>query len=98
MKKLDFGTADLFFKDLVGSAMIRELHVYGKVVQTGNDQKETQHIGLGTKLLIEAERIAKENEFKKIVVISGVGVRNYYRKRGYTTMIDGEFLMKINFF
>jgi elongator complex protein 3 len=47
-------------------------------------QEGPQHIGLGKKLVLEAERVARE-EFgaEKIAVISGVGVRNYYRKLGY---------------
>ncbi|MBW2969658.1 tRNA uridine(34) 5-carboxymethylaminomethyl modification radical SAM/GNAT enzyme Elp3, partial [Candidatus Woesearchaeota archaeon] len=61
-----------------GSAGIRELHVYGQAVPLG-EEGEVQHRGLGRKLVAEAERIAKE-EFgcKKMVVISGVGVREYY--------------------
>ena len=70
---------------LKNSAIIREVHTYGKMNQI--NQKDTlspQHIGLGKKLIMEAEKIAKE-EFglKKIAVISGVGVRGYYRKLGY---------------
>ncbi len=70
---------------LKNAALIREVHTYGKMTQI--DKKNNvgpQHIGLGKKLLLEAERIAKEEYgLKKIVVISGVGVRNYYRKAGY---------------
>ncbi|MFZ2975582.1 MAG: tRNA uridine(34) 5-carboxymethylaminomethyl modification radical SAM/GNAT enzyme Elp3 [Candidatus Moraniibacteriota bacterium] len=70
---------------LKNSAIIREVHTYGKMNQI--NQKDTlspQHIGLGKKLILEAEKIAKK-EFRldKIVVISGVGVRGYYRKLGY---------------
>ena len=42
--------------------------------------KAVQHKGLGKKLIKEAEKIAKG---KNIVVISGIGVRDYYRKLGY---------------
>ena len=62
--------------------MVRELHVYGDLVPVG-DKKKTQHGGLGTRLLAEAEKIARQNKFKEIAVISGVGVRNYYKKFGY---------------
>ena len=49
-----------------------------------NNALSPQHIGLGKKLLQEAERIAqKEFGYKKIAVISGVGVRSYYKKFGY---------------
>lgn len=70
---------------LKNAALIREVHTYGKLTKIDTTNSASpQHIGLGKKLLIEAERIAKE-EFglNKIVVISGVGVRGYYRKSGY---------------
>ncbi len=66
------------------AAIIREIHTYG--LQTAIDQKaiSAQHTGLGKKLVQEAEHIAK-TEFgaKKIAAISGVGVRQYWRKNGY---------------
>jgi len=74
-----------FINALKNSAIIREIHTYGKLTDVNKkDKKSPQHIGLGKKLILEAERIAQD-EFgmKKIAVISGVGVRNYYRKNGY---------------
>lgn len=74
-----------FIPVLKNAALIREVHTYGKMSQIDKkDASSPQHIGLGKKLLLEAERIAKK-EFKleKIVVISGVGVRGYYKKSGY---------------
>lgn len=84
----------LAFSSLQNTALIREVHTYGKL--TAIDQKDAnspQHIGLGKKLLLEAERIAKD-EFgaKKIAVISGVGVRGYYRKAGYK--LKNTYLIK----
>jgi len=70
------------FNFLNNSALIRELHVYGELVAIGA-KKKTQHIGLGKKLLSEAEKIAHKNKFKNITIISGVGVRGYYKKFGY---------------
>lgn len=70
---------------LKNSAIIREVHTYGKLTNINQtDKSSAQHIGLGKKLILEAEKIARD-EFglKKIAVISGVGVRNYYRKNGY---------------
>ncbi|MFH1232787.1 MAG: tRNA uridine(34) 5-carboxymethylaminomethyl modification radical SAM/GNAT enzyme Elp3 [Patescibacteria group bacterium] len=64
------------------TALIRELHVYGELVSIGQEKK-VQHSGLGKILMAEAEKIAKENNFEKIAVISGVGARGYYRKLGY---------------
>jgi len=74
-----------FLPVLQNAALIREVHTYGKLTQIDQqDASSPQHLGFGKKLLLEAERIAKE-EFglKKIVVISGVGVRGYYKKQGY---------------
>ncbi|XWV25099.1 hypothetical protein QJ856_gp0678 [Tupanvirus deep ocean] len=72
--------------ELDDCAMIRELHVYGKMnaVGCGKQELSSQHLGLGKRLLNKAEQIALEAGYKKIAVISGVGVRNYYRKLGYT--------------
>lgn len=65
-------------------AMIRELHVYGSVTEIGEDGKDTQHKGWGSKLLKEAEKIAKNHGRKEMLVISGVGVREYYKNvHGY---------------
>jgi len=73
------------FPALIGSALIRELHVYGKSVQIGiKDARAHQHKGLGEELLERAEKITRENGIKKLSIISGIGVREYYRKRGYT--------------
>jgi elongator complex protein 3 len=72
------------FSVLQDSAIIRELHVYGKAMEIGeNDTKATQHKGLGEELLTLAEETTKREGVKKLSIISGVGVRNYYRKFGY---------------
>ena len=81
------------FKDHVNSAMIRELHVYGQVLPTYNKATSStvpQHSGLGTKLLNHAFRIASSNGFNNISVISGEGVKGYYRRFGF---VDGESFM-----
>jgi ELP3 family radical SAM enzyme/protein acetyltransferase len=84
--------------ELVGNtAMIRELHVYGNVkpVTTSTPSGSTtgaQHIGIGKKLLAYAERIAYANGCDRIAVISGIGVRDYYRKRGYE--LKGTYMIK----
>lgn len=66
----------------ISSALVRELHVYGELVSVGGNKK-IQHSGLGRKLLALAEKIAFENNRANISVISGVGVRGYYRKSAY---------------
>lgn len=76
---------DHWIDELDNSAIIREVHTYGPMVQIGKVNKEnTQHAGLGKKLLKVAEKITKEEfNLEKIAVISGVGVRGYYKKLGY---------------
>ena len=74
--------------------IIRELRVYGPVVNIGeHDPKAWQHLGLGERLLRAAEQIAGE-EFgiKRLLVLSGIGVKEYYRSLGYRDM--GPFLVK----
>lgn len=72
------------FPELGHSALIREPHVYGKAMEIGeSDAKATQHKGIGEELLTIAEETTKKEGVKKIAVISGVGVRNYYKKFDY---------------
>ena len=47
-------------------ALIRELHVYGELVPMGKNKK-VQHSGLGKRMLLEAEKIAKKNGYKTII-------------------------------
>lgn len=73
--------------EIKGAAFIRELHSYGHVVPIDadlSDEETAQHKGLGRKLMEAAENIAREKGFKKMLVISGVGVRGYYAMLGYT--------------
>jgi len=67
------------------TAFVRELHVYGPQIELGmKDKEKFQHKGLGQRLMKEAEKIAKSEKCSQIKVISGVGVREYYRKLGYS--------------
>jgi ELP3 family radical SAM enzyme/protein acetyltransferase len=71
-----------------GCALIRELHVYSNLNSVGNNiEGSMQHKGFGKKLIARAEEIAKENLYTKIAIISGTGVREYYKKLGYN-LID----------
>ena len=73
------------FEELKDCSLIRELHVYGDLIECGkqNNKNVSQHVGLGKELLKRAEIISSRNGLNKIAVISGVGVRNYYKKIGY---------------
>ncbi|GBE20205.1 MAG TPA: tRNA uridine(34) 5-carboxymethylaminomethyl modification radical SAM/GNAT enzyme Elp3 [Candidatus Pacearchaeota archaeon] len=78
-----------------GSATIRELHIYGKSLRLGERKRVTlQHKGIGKQLIKEAEDISKKNKIKNLRIISGVGVREYYKKLGYE--LDDEGYMVKN--
>jgi len=84
-----------FIDELDGCAIIREIHTYGIVSSIGEkeDYDKIQHHGFGKKLIQEAEKIIKENyKIKKLAVISGVGVREYYRKNGFKKI--GTYMIK----
>ncbi|MBI2548095.1 tRNA uridine(34) 5-carboxymethylaminomethyl modification radical SAM/GNAT enzyme Elp3 [Candidatus Woesearchaeota archaeon] len=75
------------------SGLIRELHVYGSAVAIGTrETAKVQHKGIGKQLMAKAEDIAKIQGKKKMVVISGIGVREYYRKLGYER--EGPYMVK----
>jgi elongator complex protein 3 len=70
--------------DLDNSAIIREVHVYGQSLAVGMEMSGApQHTGLGTRLLAEAEAIARKNNYRRMAVISAVGARQYYLQRGF---------------
>lgn len=70
--------------DLEHAAIVREVHVYGQSLRVGEDQKgAAQHVGLGTQLLEEAEKISRQRGYARLAVISAVGTRRYYLDRGF---------------
>jgi elongator complex protein 3 len=75
-------------------SIVRELHVYGPLVPVGERlARAWQHRGFGGVLLGEAERISRE-EFglEKVLVLSGLGVREYFGRFGY--VCDGVYMEK----
>lgn len=73
-------------------AMIREVHVYGRVAGLGAEaQGAAQHAGLGKRLVEEACRQATEAGYGAVNVISAVGTRGYYRKLGF---VDGDLYQR----
>ena len=91
-KRIIESKTEVAFPELLGCALIRELHVYGTMNAVDENQQKTQHRGIGKALLQRAEEIAIENEYKKVAVISGIGVREYYKKRGYE--LTNTFMIK----
>lgn len=81
-----------FISELSDAAIIREIHVYGKAVNIGNQEGgKAQHLGLGKQLIEKACQIASEANYPKLAVISSVGTREYYRKRGFTDGVLYQF-------
>jgi elongator complex protein 3 len=76
---------------LNGQAMIREVHVYGPAIPIGEaGEGETQHSGLGSRLLAEAKSIAAQAGFGRLAVISAIGTREYYARHGFE--VDGLYM------
>jgi elongator complex protein 3 len=81
----------LAIAELEGTAMIREVHVFGLSLEIGADIKgAAQHLGLGKKLIEQASQISLQTGFTHLAVISAIGTREYYRKRGF---MEGELYM-----
>ena len=82
--RLRFPSA-VFRQELANAALLRELHVYGSLVSVGKDaeSEEWQHRSYGRVLLARAEEIAAGAGFARLAIMSGIGVRPYYRKMGY---------------
>jgi elongator complex protein 3 len=78
--------------ELVGAALIRELHTYGQHTRVGSEGTQSQHVGFGRSLIARAEEIARSKGAKKLAIIAGVGVRKYYEKLGYH--LEGTYMVK----
>ena len=76
--------AETPIEEIRGCAMIREVHVYGPALEiAAASEGEAQHLGLGSRLIEEAKRVARQRGFHRLAVIAAVGTREYYRKRGF---------------
>ena len=75
-------------------ATVRELHVFGPEVALGERVgAAAQHRGLGAALLAEAEQMAAHRYGAPVLrVLSGVGVRQYYRNLGYA--LEEPYMVK----
>ena len=93
--RLRFPSQELKKEITKNSAIIRELHVYSKALALGKHSKESyQHRGLGKKLVKKAEEIALENNKNKMIIISGIGVKEYYIKK-LEYKKDGPYVSKL---
>lgn len=83
-----------FVSELKDSAIIREIHVYGQSIDLGEQHLgKAQHLGLGKKLIEYAQQVAIDNALGRLSVISAIGTREYYRKRGFS---DGELYQHLS--
>src|SRR3989338_4675580 len=92
--RLRFPSQSLRKEITKNSAIIRELHVYSTALKVGSKGEGFQHKGYGRILMDKAEEICKKEGKRKLIVISGVGVKDYYvKKLGYKK--DGVYVSKI---
>ncbi len=74
-----------FIRELRGSALIREVHVYGAMTPIGERPgTRSQHLGFGRRLVARAADLARRAGYSDLAVISGVGTRPYYTRLGFT--------------
>ena len=85
---------EIIYDDFKDSAFIRELHVYGSLSRHYEKGKNSQHRGFGKRLIQEAEKIVKQYKINKLYIISGVGVREYYKYRGYDLHFESQMMVK----
>lgn len=79
--------------ELSQAAVVRELHVYSEMVGLGERKAQSwQHRGYGTRLLRKAEELANDAGYRKLAVMSGIGVREYYERFGYGR--EGPYMVK----
>jgi elongator complex protein 3 len=82
--RLALPAAPAALPELAGSALLRELHVYGAALELGRrPTAEAQHRGLGRALVARAAERAAQAGYADLAVISGVGTRAYWRRLGF---------------
>ncbi|MBN1162608.1 tRNA uridine(34) 5-carboxymethylaminomethyl modification radical SAM/GNAT enzyme Elp3 [Patescibacteria group bacterium] len=83
-----------FMSELDNSAIIREVHIYGRSIRIGSEENAVaQHMGLGRNLIEKAEKISRKHGFSRISIISAVGTKEYYRNIGYKE--NGLYMQKV---
>jgi len=78
------------------TAIIRELHIYWKMVTLQKKENQyiekTQHKWFGKQLMELAEQLSSSQNFTKLSVISGIWVREYYKKLWYN--LEWTYMVK----
>jgi elongator complex protein 3 len=75
--------------------VVRELKALGRELAVGDTAtapESYQHRGFGSRLLAEAETAAREAGYRRLLVTSAVGTREYYGARGFAR--DGPYVAK----
>ncbi|SFM42659.1 tRNA uridine(34) 5-carboxymethylaminomethyl modification radical SAM/GNAT enzyme Elp3 [Methanolobus profundi] len=82
-------------EELQNTALVRELHIFGSTVAVGKSagKDDWQHKGYGRELISHAEELSLGSGYGKVAIISGIGVRQYYRKSGYE--LEKAYMTKI---
>lgn len=92
--RLSFPRTEPELEELRGSAVVRELHIYGPALELGRRREgRVQHIGLGTRLLERAAEMARGAGYRRLAVIAAVGTRPYYRARGFA--LEGTYMVRL---
>ena len=85
------------YPELQNVSFIREIHVYGKMIEHHEETTidATQHKGLGKELIQKAIEITHDCGYEQIAVISGEGVKGYYKKMGFVETVGGYLVKQI---
>ena len=79
--------------ELKNASLIREIHTFWEQLGIWEAWSTFgQHIWFWKRLIVEAEKISKQNWFSRIAVIAWVWVREYYKKRWYN--LEWEYMVK----
>ena len=74
------------------TAILRELHVYWKQEKIWAKWIKAQHTWFGKKLIFLSEQIATSNWYRRLSIISWIGVMGYYKKLWY--LQEGTYMVK----
>lgn len=82
-----------YLPELKWASIIREIHTFGDQLSIWEaGWKFWQHVGFWKRLIAEAEKLSLEAGYKKIAVIAGEWVKQYYKKRWYHS--EGYYMIK----
>lgn len=82
------------YPELKQTPAIRELHIYGQMIEhhAVSPASASQHKGLGKILIQSAIDLVAMIGYDSICVISGEGVKGYYKKLGFVEAVGGYLI------